>query len=116
MPIVVTLKLDLFRAQLRRVLGQLDAGDVLLARAVLPTLGGVAFVEALKIVIELGVSGFDELAQGRPREIAVLIVNCLDLRAIHRDEVSLDEVERIAISNLTPALLGIIEAEIITPA
>jgi hypothetical protein len=36
-------------------------GQVLDARAVLPTLGGVALVEALKIVVELGVSGFDIL-------------------------------------------------------
>ena len=39
-------------------------GQVFDARAVLPTLGGVALVETLKIVVELGVSGFDVLGSG----------------------------------------------------
>jgi hypothetical protein len=37
----------------------------------------------LKIVLELGVSGFDELGQGRAREIAILVVDRLDPRT-HR--------------------------------
>ena len=56
----------------------LDCGDLLGKvrdpRAALPTLGGVALVEALKIVIELGVSGVDELDQRRPREIGVSLL------------------------------------------
>src|SRR5271167_5164956 len=68
-------------------------GQVFDARAVLPTLGGVALVEALKIVIELGVSGFDELGKGRPREIAILVVDCLDPRAIHRQQLAAKQVQ-----------------------
>ena len=39
-------------------------GQVFDARAVLPAFGGVAPIEALKIVVELGVSGFDVLGSG----------------------------------------------------
>ena len=62
-------------------------GQVLDPRAAGCALGGVALVEALQIVIELGVSGFDELGQGRPREIAVLVVDRLDPGAIHRQQL-----------------------------
>ena len=44
-------------------------GQILDPRATRCVLGGVALVEALKIVLELGVSGFDELGRRRPREI-----------------------------------------------
>jgi hypothetical protein len=53
-------------------------GQVLDPRAACCALGGVALVEALKIVLELGVSGFDELGQRPPREIAILVVDRLD--------------------------------------
>jgi len=46
--------------------------QVLDPRAARRALTGVALLEALKIVVELGVSGFDELGQSRPREIAIL--------------------------------------------
>ena len=52
-------------------------GQVFDARAIFPALGAVALVEALKIVLELGIGGFDELGQRRPREIAFLVVNAL---------------------------------------
>ena len=68
-------------------------GQVLNPRAALSTLGGVALVEALKIVIELGVSGFDELGQGRPGEIAILVVDRLDPRAIHRQQFPAKQVQ-----------------------
>jgi hypothetical protein len=56
----------------------------------------VALVEALKIVLELGVSGFDELGQGRPREIAILVVDRLDPRAIHRQQLPAKQVQLAA--------------------
>jgi hypothetical protein len=44
-------------------------------------------------VVELGVSGFDELGQGRPHEIAVLVVDRLDPRAIHREQLPAKQVQ-----------------------
>src|SRR6266851_6606130 len=71
-------------------------GQVLDPRAALPALGGVALVEALKIVLELGVSGFDELGQRRPREIAILVVDRLDPRAIHCKQLPAKQVQLAA--------------------
>jgi len=68
-------------------------GQVFDASAVLATLGGVALVETLKIVVELGISGFDILGQGRPREIAILVVNCLDPCAIYRQQLPAKQVQ-----------------------
>jgi hypothetical protein len=75
----------------------LDCGDLLGqvfdARAVLPAFGGVALIEALKIVVELGVSGFDVLGQGRSREITIFVVDCLDPGAIYREQLPAKQVQ-----------------------
>jgi hypothetical protein len=68
-------------------------GQVLDPRAACRTLRGVAPVEALKIVLELGVGGFDEPGQGRPREIAILVVDRLDPRAIHCEQLPAKQVQ-----------------------
>jgi hypothetical protein len=47
-------------------------GQVLDPRTAGSALIGIPLVEALKVILELGVSDFDELGQGRPGEIAVL--------------------------------------------
>ena len=59
-------------------------------------LGGIALVETLKIVVELGVGELDELGQRRAREIAVLVVDRLDPRAIHRQQLSAEQVQLAA--------------------
>jgi hypothetical protein len=68
-------------------------GQVLDPRAACCALGRVALVQTLKIVLKLGVSGFDELGQGRPREIAILVVDRLDPRAIHRQQLPAKQVQ-----------------------
>ena len=67
--------------------------QVLDPRAACCALRGVALVEALKIVLELGVGGFDELGQGRPGEIAILVVDRLDPRAIHCEQLPAKQVQ-----------------------
>jgi hypothetical protein len=44
-------------------------------------------VEALKIVLELGVGGFNELGQRCPREMAILVVARFGSRAIPREQL-----------------------------
>jgi len=68
-------------------------GQVVNPRAARCALGRVALVEALKIVVELGVSGFDELGQRRPREIAILVVDRLDACPIHRQQLPAKQIE-----------------------
>ena len=67
--------------------------QVLDPRAACWALRGIALVEALKIVLELGVGGFDELGQGRPGEIAILVVDRLDPRAIHCEQLPAKQVQ-----------------------
>ena len=56
-------------------------------------LGGIALVEPLKIIVELGVGEFDELGQRRAGEIAILVVDRLDPRAVHRQQLSTEQVQ-----------------------
>src|SRR5512133_1240463 len=71
-------------------------GQVFDPRAARCALGGVALFEALKIIVELGVSGFDELGQRRPREIAILVVDRLDPRPVHRQQLPAKQVQLAA--------------------
>ena len=71
-------------------------GQVLDPRATCCAFGRIAPVEALKIVLKLGVSGFDELGQRRPREIAILVVNRLDPGAIHGQQLPAKQVQLAA--------------------
>jgi hypothetical protein len=45
------------------------------------------------MVVELGVSRFDELGQRRPREIVILVVDRLNPRAIHREQLPAEQVQ-----------------------
>jgi hypothetical protein len=71
-------------------------GQVLDPRATCCALGRIALVEALKIVLKLGVGGFDELGQRRPREIAILVVDRLDPGAIHSQQLPAKQVQLAA--------------------
>ena len=68
-------------------------GQVLHPRAAGALLGGIAGVEALEVVVELGVGELDELGQRRPREIAVLVVHRLDPRAVYRQQLAAEQVQ-----------------------
>ena len=59
-------------------------------------LGGITRVEALKVVVELGIGQPDELGQRCPREIAILVVHGLDPRAIHRQQLPAEQVQLAA--------------------
>ena len=68
-------------------------GQVLDPRTAGSALIGIPLVEALKVILELGVSGFDQLGQGRPGEIAVLVVDRFDPRAVHRQQLPAKQVQ-----------------------
>ena len=59
-------------------------------------LGGIALVEPLQIVVELGVGQFDELRQRRAGEVAVLVVDRLDPGAVHRQQFAAEQVQLTA--------------------
>src|SRR3954467_2345377 len=74
-----------------------DRGD-LLGQALPPRACGrrlcpVALVEALQIVVELGVGPLDERGQRGPREVAVLVVDRLEPRAVDRQQLAPEQVE-----------------------
>ena len=71
-------------------------GQVLDPRAGCSVLGDIALVEALQIVVKLGVSHFDELCQGRAGEVAVLVVDRLDPGAIHGQQLSAEQLQLAA--------------------
>ena len=79
-------------------------------------LSGVALVEALKIILELGVSGFDELAQRGSREVAILVVDRLDPGAVDRQQFPAEQVELPAqqheFSEYRPERGAVVAAEI----
>ena len=55
-------------------------------------LGGIALVQTLEIIVEPGVGKFDELGQRCAGEIAVFVVDRLDPRAVHRDQLPAEQV------------------------
>ena len=59
-------------------------------------LGRIARIEALEVVVELGIGQLDELGQRCPREIAVLVVDRLDPRPIHRQQFPTEQIQLAA--------------------
>jgi hypothetical protein len=57
---------------------------------------GVALVETLKVILELGVSEFDELRQRGVGEITILVVDRLDPGAVNRDQFPAKKIELAA--------------------
>ena len=62
----------------------------------LSPLGSIAPVEALKVIVELLIRQLDELGQRGTGEIAVLVVDCLDPCAIHRQQLAAEQVQLLA--------------------
>ena len=62
----------------------------------------VTLVKALKVIVERGVSRLDELGQRRAGEVAVLVVHCLDPRAVYREQLAAEQVQ-IAAQQHEPA-------------
>jgi hypothetical protein len=64
-----------------------DRGDflsqILDPRATRCDLAGIALVQTLQVIVELGVGEFDELGQRCTGEVAILVVDRLDPRAVH---------------------------------
>ena len=92
--------LQLFQHDLAPRAPLADRGDllsqVLDPRASRLGLGGVALVEPLQIVVELGVGQFDELRQRRAGEVAVLVVDRLDPGAVDREQFPAEQVQLAA--------------------
>ena len=53
-------------------------------------------VEALQVVVEPGVGELDELGQRCAGEIAVLVVDRLDPRAVHRQQLAAEQIQLLA--------------------
>jgi hypothetical protein len=60
------------------------------------TARSVALVEPLEIVRKAFGGGFNKFLQRAAREIAVLVVDCLDARPIHRQEFASEQIEPLA--------------------
>jgi len=73
--------------------------QILDSRATGLALGGIALVKPLQIVVELGVSQFDELRQRRAGEVAVLVVDRLDPGAIDGEQFAAVQVQLPAKQN-----------------
>ena len=77
----------------RDLLGQPRVPGAGAAAGARPILVGVALVQALQVPGQLLVRLPDERAQRGPREVAVLVVDRLDARAVHRQELAAEQVE-----------------------
>jgi hypothetical protein len=83
-----------------------DRGDLL--RQVLDTratgfaLGGIALVETLKVIIELGVSEFDELGERRASKVTILVVDGVDPSAVYGEQFATEQIQLTAQQNELP--------------
>ena len=71
-------------------------GQVLDPRATCLALGGIALVQTLEVIVELGVGKSDELSQRCAGEVAVFVVDRLDPRAVYRDQLPAKQVQLAA--------------------
>ena len=72
------------------------AGEIFHARAVRPIFGDVAFVKTREIFLQPLVGGLDEFRKRGAGEIPVFVVDRLDARPIHRQQLAAEEIEPLA--------------------
>jgi hypothetical protein len=98
--LVITGPLQLFQHVLASRASRADRGDlfgqVLDPRAGWCGFGGVALVEPLQVIVELGIGEFDELRQRGAGEVAVLVVDRFDPGAIDREQFPAKQVQLTA--------------------
>jgi hypothetical protein len=98
--LVLTGPLQLFQHVLASRASRADRGDlfgqVLDPRAGWCGFGGVALVEPLQVIVELGIGEFDELRQRGAGEVAVLVVDRFDPGAIDREQFPAKQVQLTA--------------------
>ena len=71
-------------------------GQILDPRATRCALAGIAPVQTLQVIVKLGVGEFDELGQRCAGEVAILVVDRLDPRAVHCQQLATEQIQLLA--------------------
>jgi Transposase domain (DUF772) len=67
--------------------------EIVHARAARSSFRDIAFVKPLEVIVETLIGGLDECLQRAAREVAVLVVDRLDARPVHRQQFASEQIE-----------------------